>query len=153
MLLPLSYAAIFGGTLTLIGTSTNLIVSNFIETRGLEPFSIFEFTKVGFIFVFVGIIYNLVAARFFLPSRAIVSSLTQKYHMSKYLTEFKVKTGSTMVGRLIEELDLDEHYDIDIIKLLRNDRTISVDLGSHRVKEGDVFLVQINVKKLIKFKK
>ncbi len=152
VLLPLSYAAIFGGTLTLIGTSTNLIVSNFIETRGLEPFSIFEFTKVGFIFVFVGIIYNLVAARFFLPSRAIVSSLTQKYHMSKYLTEFKVKTGSTMVGRLIEELDLDEHYDIDIIKLLRNDRTISVDLGSHRVKEGDVFLVQINVKKLIKFK-
>ena len=152
VLLPLSYAAIFGGTLTLIGTSTNLIVSNFIETRGLEPFSIFEFTKVGFIFVFVGIIYNLVVARFFLPSRAIVSSLTQKYHMSKYLTEFKVKTGSTMVGRLIEELDLDEHYDIDIIKLLRNDRTISVDLGSHRVKEGDVFLVQINVKKLIKFK-
>ena len=152
ILLPLSYAAIFGGTLTLIGTSTNLIISNFIETRGLEPFSVFEFTKVGFVFVLVGIVYNLIAARFFLPSRAIVSSLTQKYHMSKYLTEFKVKADSTMVGRLIGELDLDEHYEIDIIKLLRNDRAISVDLGSHRVKEGDVFLVQINVKKLIKFK-
>ena len=152
ILLPLSYAAIFGGTLTLIGTSTNLIVSNFIEQKGLEPFSIFEFTKVGFIFVLIGIVYNIVVARFFLPSRAIVSSLTQKYHMSKYLTEFRVKENSPMLGESIGALNLDKNYDIDIIKLLRGGKTISVNLDSHTVQVGDVFLVQINVKKIIKFK-
>ena len=152
VLLPLSYAAIFGGTLTLIGTSTNLIISDFIEKEGLIPFSIFEFTRVGSVFVLVGIIYNLLIARFFLPSRAIVSSLTQKYHMNKYLTEFLIKEDSSLVGKNIGDLELSEKYEIDIIKLLRKDKTISVNLDSHTIRAGDVFLVQINVKNLIKFK-
>ena len=152
VLLPLSYAAIFGGTLTLIGTSTNLIISDFIEKEGLIPFSIFEFTRVGSVFVLVGIIYNLLIARFFLPSRAIVSSLTQKYHMNKYLTEFLIKEDSSLVGKNIGDLELSEKYEIDIIKLLRKDKTISVNLDSHTIRAGDVFLVQINVKNLIRFK-
>ena len=152
VLLPLSYAAIFGGTLTLIGTSTNLIISDFIEKEGLIPFSIFEFTRVGSVFVLVGIIYNLLIARFFLPSRAIVSSLTQKYHMNKYLTEFLINEDSSLVGKSIGDLDLIKAYEIDIIKLLRKDKTISVNLDSHTIRAGDVFLVQINVKNLIKFK-
>ncbi|MAQ43725.1 MAG: hypothetical protein CMG25_04480 [Candidatus Marinimicrobia bacterium] len=152
VLLPLSYAAIFGGTLTLIGTSTNLIISDFIEQQGLTPFSIFEFTKVGSIFMVVGIVYNLIIACFFLPSRAIVSSLTQKYHMNKYLTEFSVKEDSILIGKNIGDLDLSEKYEIDIIKLLRKDKTISVNLDSHTIRHGDVFLVQINVKNIIKFK-
>ena len=68
----------------------------------------FEFTKVGSVFVVVGIIYNLIIARFLLPSRAIVSSLTQKYHMNKYLTEFIVKDDSYLVGKNIGDLNLDE---------------------------------------------
>lgn len=152
ILLPLSYAAIFGGTLTLIGTSTNLIVSDFIEKEGLKAFSMFEFTKVGFLFVFVGIIYNLIIARFFLPSRAIVSSLTQKYHMNKYLTEFRVDDDSLMIGKSVGELNLDKEYEIDVIKILREGKAYSVNLNAHVIRKDDVFLVQINVQNLIKFK-
>ncbi len=152
ILLPLSYAAIFGGTLTLIGTSTNLIISDFIEKEGLEPFSMFEFTKVGIIFVSVGIIYNLIIARFILPSRAIVSSLTQKYHMNKYLTEFMVNEDSSLIGKSVGELNLDEEYEIDVIKIIRDTKTLSVNLNAHIIRKGDVFLVQINVKNLMKFK-
>ena len=65
LLLPLSYAAIFGGTLTLIGTSTNLIISDFMDQQGHGSFSIFEFTKIGSVFILIGIIYNLIIARFF----------------------------------------------------------------------------------------
>ena len=152
LLLPLSYAAIFGGTLTLIGTSTNLIISDFMEQQGHGSFSIFEFTKIGSVFIVIGIIYNLIIARFFLPSRAIVSSLTQKYHMKKYLTEFKIKDNSPLVGKNIGDLKLDENYGIDIIKILREDKILSVNLNEFSIRVGDVFLVQINVENLIKFK-
>ena len=152
LLLPLSYAAIFGGTLTLIGTSTNLIISDFMDQQGHGSFSIFEFTKVGSVFVVIGIIYNLIIARFFLPSRAIVSSLTQKYHMNKYLTEFKIKEDSSLVGKRIGELNLSEDYEIDIIKIIRGDKTSSINLNDFSIRAGDVFLVQINVKNLVRFK-
>lgn len=152
LLLPLSYAAIFGGTLTLIGTSTNLIISDFMEQQGHGSFSIFEFTKIGSVFIVIGIIYNLIIARFFLPSRAIVSSLTQKYHMKKYLTEFKIKDSSPLIGKKIGNLKLDENYGIDIIKILRENKILSVNLNEFSIRVGDVFLVQINVENLIKFK-
>jgi len=152
LLLPLSYAAIFGGTLTLIGTSTNLIISDFMEQQGHGSFSIFEFTKIGSVFIVIGIIYNLIIARFFLPSRAIVSSLTQKYHMKKYLTEFKIKDSSPLIGKKIGDLKLDENYGIDIIKILRENKILSVNLNEFSIRVGDVFLVQINVENLIKFK-
>ena len=152
VLLPLSYAAIFGGTLTLIGTSTNLIISDFMEQQGHGSFSIFEFTRVGLIFVVIGIVYNLVIARFFLPSRAIVSSLTQKYHMNKYLTEFKIKDDSLLVGQRIGDLDLNEKYEVDIIKIIRGEKILSINLNDFTIRVGDVFLVQINVENLIKFK-
>ena len=115
-------------------------------------FGIFEFVRIGSIFVLVGIIYNLIIARFFLPSRAIASSLTQKYHMNKYLTEFKVREESPLVGKNIGELDLDEKYEIDIIKILREGKTLSINLNSYTVRKGDLFVVQINVINMIKFK-
>ena len=152
LLLPLSYAAIFGGTLTLIGTSTNLIISDFMDQQGHGSFSVFEFTKVGSVFVLIGIIYNLIIARFFLPSRAIVSSLTQKYHMNKYLTEFKIKEDSLLAGKRIGDLNLSEAYEIDIIKIIRGDKTLSVNLNDFSIRVGDVFLVQINVENLVRFK-
>ena len=74
VLLPLSYAAIFGGTLTLIGTSTNIIVNGFLESKGLETFAMFEFSKLGIIFIVVGIIYIMIIGKWFLPSRSITSS-------------------------------------------------------------------------------
>ena len=114
ILLPLSYAAIFGGTLTLIGTSTNLLVNSYLETNNLETFKMFEFTKLGLIFLVIGTFYNLLISRWFLPSRAITTSLTQKYHLSTYLTEFKLESNSRLIGKSIEDFNLDNKYDFDI---------------------------------------
>ena len=96
ILLPLSYAAIFGGTLTLIGTSTNLIVSSVMEEFNMTPFSMFEFTKLGVIFLVLGTLYNLIISKWFMPSRSIISSLTRKYHMGSFLTEFKIDRKSVV---------------------------------------------------------
>ena len=120
ILLPLSYAAIFGGTLTLIGTSTNLIVNSYLEANNLQTFRMFEFTKLGAIFLVVGTIYNLFASRFFLPSRAITSSLTQKYHMRTFLTEFKVTEDSSLCNSSIIEQNISKLFDFQILKIIRS---------------------------------
>lgn len=155
LLLPLSYAAIFGGTLTLIGTSTNLLVNSIIQnTPGYEDyaFGMFEFTKLGLIFLGVGTIYNLIAAKWFIPSRAIVSSLTQKYHMSRYLTEYKVGKNSNIIGKTIQEVKESLDYDVDVVRIIRDGSYDLDDIESIKFLEHDVLIVQINADDILKFK-
>ncbi len=154
ILMPLSYAAIAGGTLTLIGTSTNLLVNDFLETStNLEPFKMFEFTQLGLIFVGIGVLYNLVLSIWILPSRAITTSLTQKYHMSTYLTEFKVGKNSTLVGKTLNDFKVSKKIDYDIIKIIRDKVDFTIGLRDAILLEGDVLLLQINLNDILTFKK
>ena len=166
ILLPLSYAAIFGGMLTLIGTSTNLLVNDFLtklyesqiadgvtKENAMQPFRMFEFTKLGLIFVGVGTIYNLMLAIFILPSRAITTSLTQKYHMSTYLTEFKVGSNSSLIGKSLNEIKTKKEYQYDIIKIIRKKVELSIGLRDAILLDGDIILLQINIKDIVSFKK
>lgn len=154
VLLPLSYAAIFGGTLTLIGTSTNLIVSSIMVEMNppLAPFSMFEFTKLGLIFLVLGTIYNIVISKWFMPSRSIISSLTRKYHMRSFLTEFKVAEDSPLIGHGYNDLDISQKYNLQVYKIIRDSDNIRFNLQNTIIREGDIFLVQINVKDMLKFK-
>jgi len=152
ILLPLSYAAIFGGTLTLIGTSTNLIVNSYLEANNLQTFRMFEFTKLGAIFLVVGTIYNLFASRFFLPSRAITSSLTQKYHMRTFLTEFKITENSALCNSSIIEQNISKLFDFQILKIIRNKKEIIDNLRFCTLKADDIIICKINVKDIIKLK-
>jgi len=152
ILLPLSYAAIFGGTLTLIGTSTNLIVSSVMEDYNMTSFSMFEFSKLGFIFLVLGTLYNLIISKWFMPSRSIISSLTRKYHMGSFLTEFKISKDSPLVGTSYGEMEIAEKYNLQVYKIIRDSKNIRFNLHNTIILEGDIFLVQINVKEMLKFK-
>ena len=152
VLLPLSYAAIFGGTLTLIGTSTNLIVSSIMEEMNMVPFLMFEFTKLGLIFLVLGTLYNMVISKWFMPSRSIISSLTRKYHMGSFLTEFKVGEDSPLIGNTYKDLDISQKYNLQVYKIIRDSNNIRFNLQNIIIREGDIFLVQINVKNMLKFK-
>ena len=152
ILLPLSYAAIFGGTLTLIGTSTNLVVSSIMEELNLTPFSMFEFTKLGIIFLVLGTLYNMVISKWFMPSRSIISSLTRKYHMGSFLTEFKVDEDSPLIGHTYSEMDISKKYNLQVYKIIRDSKNIRFNLQNMIIRIGDIFLVQINVKDMLKFK-
>ena len=154
LLLPLSYAAIFGGTLTLIGTSTNLLVNSIIEnTPGKEHlvFGMFEFTKLGLIFLAVGTLYNIVVARWLIPSRAIVSSLTQKYQISKYVTEYKVDKKSSLIGLAFKNIKNDIDFSAGIMKILRSGVSIK-NPESATIEQDDVLIVNINADNILKFK-
>ena len=152
VLLPLSYAAIFGGTLTLIGTSTNLVVSSIMEGMNMAPFSMFEFTKLGLIFLVLGTLYNMIISKWFMPSRSIISSLTRKYHMGSFLTEFKVGEDSPLIGNAYKDLDISKKYNLQVYKIIRDSENIRFNLQNIIIREGDIFLVHINVKYMLKFK-
>ena len=152
VLLPLSYAAIFGGTLTLIGTSTNLVVSSIMEEMNMAPFSMFEFTKLGLMFLVLGTLYNMVISKWFMPSRSIISSLTRKYHMGSFLTEFKVGEDSPLIGKTYKDLDISQKYNLQVYKIIRDSKNIRFNLQNIIIREGDIFLVHINVKDMLKFK-
>jgi len=152
LLLPLSYAAIFGGTLTLIGTSTNLIVSSMMTEYNLQPFSMFEFTSLGIIFLIIGTLYNLIITKWFMPSRAIISSLTRKYHLGSFLTEFKVDSESPLIGKTYQTLDIPVKYSMQIYKIIRESINMRFNLQDIIIQEGDIFLVQINLNEMMKFK-
>ena len=158
LLLPLSYAAIFGGTLTLIGTSTNLVVSSFMEEhvsviypKGIPAFSMFEFTKLGFLFLVVGIIYIMFASRWMLHSRSIISSLTRKYHLGPFFTEFKVGPDSSLVGNTIKDLDISKKYDLEMYMIIRDKKRIRKGLNSVPIQKGDVLMAHVGVDKMMKF--
>ena len=152
VLLPLSYAAIFGGTLTLIGTSTNLVVSSIMEEMNMAPFSMFEFTKLGLIFLVLGTLYNMIISKWFMPSRSIISSLTRKYHMGSFLTEFKVGEDSPLIGNAYKDLDISQKYNLQVYKIIRDSKNIRFNLQNIIIRESDIFLVHINVIDMLKFK-
>ncbi len=161
ILLPLSYAAIFGGTLTLIGTSTNLIVSSIMENLSsikeyshlnLTPFSMFEFTKLGIIFLILGTIYNFVISRWFMPSRSIISSLTRKYHLGSFLTEFQIDINSPLIGNKYDSFNLSQKYNLEVYKIIREGESLRYNLKQVIIEQGDIFVAHIDIKHILRFK-
>lgn len=142
VLMPLSYLSILGGTLTLIGTSTNLLVSAIAEDAGQPPLSMFEFTHLGAIFLILGILYVLIFAPRLLPDRVGVASLTGKYEMKPFLTELRVNPESEMVGKTVEELKLSETYGVTVLSIDRQGRRLAENLRREAIRPDDLLIVQ-----------
>jgi di/tricarboxylate transporter len=106
LLIPLSYASIFGGCCTLIGTSTNLIVSATAHRLGQPPLAMFELTKIGVILAAVGLVYLLTVGRKLLPERETLASILETTGSREYLTEVVVVPGSRLIGRRLAETPL-----------------------------------------------
>ena len=142
LLIPLSYAAIMGGTLTLVGTSTNLIVNSIYINSGNEPLGMFEFAKYGWIALTIALIYILAVAPRILPSRTVTSSLTQSYHMAGYLTEMKISEDSPLVGSTCFKRNVNQNYDVIILDIQRQGRLITYNIGQEILEAGDILFVK-----------
>lgn len=140
-LLPINYAAIVGGTCTLIGTSTNLLVSSLAEARGLEPFRMFDFLPLGLIFVGLALAYSLIMIRF-LPDRGDATSLTTKYQLAPYLTEVQVPTGSRLVGRTVLEERLSDRFHLNVLEIVRGKERISYQIRATPIEPDDILIVR-----------
>lgn len=142
LLIPLSYVAILGGTCTLIGTSTNLLVSSLAAEAGAAPFSVFELAVVGVPLFLVGLVYVSLVPMRWLPQRSDPESLTGKYRMSEFLTEVKVPEGSPLAGRTVLEEGLSQRFQLNVLEILRGQERIATDIRSTPIEADDVLIVR-----------
>ena len=153
LLIPLSYIAIMGGTLTLVGTSTNLLVNSiYVNTTMAEPLGMFEFSRYGIFILLIGLLYIIFAVPLILPSRTVTSSLTQSYHMGGYLTELKVAEESPMVGRTFIERSINKNYDITVLDIIREGMVISKNIRNTIIHPGDVLFVRGSLENFLRMK-
>ena len=148
LLIPLSFASIFGGTCTLIGTSTNILVSGIAERQGIEPFSMFQMAPVGLILLCAGILYMVIIGLRLLPNHRMEADLKAKFGMRDYLTEIELLGGAKSVGKRIMDSLLVKELEIDIIEVRRNESVFTLPAGDFRLKEGDILKIRCNVNKI-----
>jgi len=153
VLIPLSYASIFGGTLTLIGTSTNVLVSSILEDAGLRPLGMFELGRFGVIILVCGLVYLLVFSARLLPARVEAAAMTGKYGLGPYLTEVRITDESDLVGKNCLEAQLNARYGTTVLAVLRDDQRFVANVATMRLQEGDVLIVQAPVEDLMRLRK
>ena len=124
LLIPLSYAAILGGCVTLIGTSTNLVVNGMAVEAGLEPLSIFDFTAVGLPMMIIGIGFLILFGNRLLPDyQKKLDEIVKEDR--EYFVETQVKEGSDIIGKSIEQANLRNLKGLYLVEIIRNEQSIS----------------------------
>jgi di/tricarboxylate transporter len=143
LLLPLSYASMFGGMLTLIGTSTNILASDLAGRLIGRSFTMFEFTELGLVVGVVGTVYLLTVGRWLTPERIKPErDLTEEFEMADYLTEVTVRADSPLVGQQIQRALGETDFDFDLIQLIRDGEVFLEPLGPKEIQAGDVFALR-----------
>ncbi len=146
LLIPLSYASILGGTTSLIGTSTNILVHGLMEERGLGGLSMFELTPVGIAYAVVGLSYLFFIGAKLLPDRGTVASHLQGHRGSGgYLTEVRVPEDSHMIGMRAEKALQSAHPKVQLLQILRGDVVLWPPLDQVVIEPGDSFLLKGDV--------
>ena len=143
LLMPISFASMLGGMLTLIGTSTSILASD-VSARLLDhPFSMFEFTALGAIVLATGIVYLLAVGHRLLPERIKPEEdLTDEFEMSGYLTEVVVAETSPLVGTTVRQGLAQLRLDVDVVQMRRNGEAFAAPLGPKQFRPGDVLLLR-----------
>lgn len=139
LLLPLSYATILGGTCTLIGTSTNLLVQGKVVEKGMEPLGFFEPAAVGIPLTIVGIAYMLLTSRWLLPQRR--PAVSAKDDPRQYTAEMTVESGGALVGQTIEEAGLRHLPGLYLAEIQREDEVISNVGPRERLRANDLLIL------------
>lgn len=142
LLIPLSYAAIVGGTCTMIGTSTNLIASGIAADGGMRPFGMFEVSGLGMVFVVVALVYLLTVGRKLLPERITLSTLFEAEEGREFLTQAYVGESSPLVDRCFTETPLAKKRDFRVIEVVRRGERVTTPLDEIVFLAGDQLLLK-----------
>jgi di/tricarboxylate transporter len=137
LLIPLSFASIFGGLCTLIGTSTNILVSSTAQQLGQAPLGMFELGKVGWLLGAVGLVYLLTIGRKLLPNRDTLASVLQTTDSKQYLTEVLVTAESPLVGKPIAGTPLGNQPKARVLEVIRAGERVHTPLNEIVLEAGD----------------
>ena len=154
LLIPLSYAAILGGMITVIGTSTNVLASGLSEQLGYGTFSLFQFTKLGLVTFTIGLIYLSLIAPKLLPNRKKHTDdiLNQDYGLKDYISEILIPPGSNLVGKTLDSTGIQHKFDVDVLEIIANEICFLQPLEDKKLQACSVLLVRSSREDLLKIK-
>jgi len=136
-LIPLSYASIFGGCCTLIGTSTNILVSGVLETHNMEPLGMFELSSIGGPLLIVGILFLVTFGKKLLPVRETLMSILSDEERKEYIIEAFVNRGSQLIGVSLKESGLLKTSGMRVLEIVRNSVALEGEFEHVILEEGD----------------
>ena len=151
LLMPLSFASMFGGMCTVLGTSTNILASAISEQAGLGAFGMFEFTKLGVIFFAVGVTYMMTVGRKLVPDHRGRGDLTTSFGLGDYLTDLILQADSKSVGKALESAPLVKDLGIEVLQIRRGEDTLRPTPDTV-LCENDVLRIQGNLRTINELK-
>jgi di/tricarboxylate transporter len=142
LLMPISFASQMGGTLTLIGTSTNLLVAGLVLDLGMDRIRLFDVTPPALVLTVIGVVYLLTAGRWLTPVRETSRDLIKSYELRDYLTGLVVEPDSPLVGKSLGEARFASEYGLEVVVIERKGRRVMTPDSSTVIRAGDLLLAE-----------
>ncbi len=151
VLLPLSFATLLGGTLTLLGSSVNLLVSDISAQLGYGSLELFSFTAIGVPIWIIGTIYLFLAPQKLLPDRGKVNNdFGSRPDQTGYFTEVTIPSDSELVGQSLRNSRLQRRFDVDVLELQRGKERLLPPLADRTIEPGDRLLLRVTRSDLLR---
>ncbi len=145
LLIPLSFASLFGGGCTLIGTSTTILVSSIAAEKGHAPIGMFEIAPLGLVLGSVGLIYMMTLGNRLLPDRGNSANLTDDFRMDDYLTELVIPPDSSLVNQVLGETPLIADLDLDVLAIFRDGHPMLLPHNDTVLEDGDILRIRCDL--------
>jgi di/tricarboxylate transporter len=146
LLIPLSYAAVLGGTCTLVGTSTNLIVNGIAVANGEPTVRLFELAQLGLPVAIIGGIYLAIVGKKVLPVREMLTDILSDEERREYLTEAFVQNESPMIGKTLHDSGLKANRGVRVLEIVRHGVAIRIDPQTTELEAGDRLILSCRPK-------
>lgn len=143
VLLPLSFATLLGGTLTLLGSSVNLLVSDISQQLGYGSLELFSLTSIGIPVWLIGTTYMILVSDVLLPDRGRNKDFIKNDNMNIYFTEVTIPSSSELVGQSVRNSRLQRRFDVDVLELQRNGKVILPPLADRKFEPEDRLIVRV----------
>ena len=150
VLLPLSFATLLGGTLTLLGSSVNLLVSDISQQLGYGALELFSLTSIGIPVWLIGTVYMILVSDLLLPDRGRNKDFIKNGNMDIYFTEVTIPAFSELVGQSVRNSRLQRRFDVDVLELQRNGKVILPPLADRKIEPEDRLIIRVTRSDLLR---